>query len=84
MKFVPRFHHWIDIVLATVQVPTHAPGVPYQDYIDLILTNPIAIEVKLADLEDNMDIRRLDEVNDSAVARFRKYLVAYRLLSSHA
>ena len=43
---------------------------------------PIAIEVKIADLEDNMDIRRLQEVDDKSTARFRKYLAAYRLLTS--
>jgi hypothetical protein len=41
---------------------------------------PIAIEVKIADLEDNMDIRRLQEADDKAAARFRNYPVACRIL----
>jgi hypothetical protein len=31
-------------------------------------------------LTDNMDIRRLVEINDSYLARLRKYLKAYRQL----
>lgn len=49
---------------------------PYEAYIEQVKANPIATEVKLADLEDNMDIRRLQEV-----ARFKKYLAAYRFLT---
>jgi hypothetical protein len=30
--------------------------------------------VKIADLEDNMDIRRLKEIDEKVAARFRKYL----------
>ena len=37
---------------------------------------------KIADLEDNMDVRRLQELDDKATARFRKYLAAYRILTS--
>jgi hypothetical protein len=43
--------------------------------------NPIAVEVKLADLEDNSDIRRLQCLDDKAVARFRKYMRAHRFLT---
>ncbi len=44
-------------------------------------SNPIARRVKLADLEDNMDIRRLPEVEPSSADDFNKYLRAYRQLS---
>jgi (p)ppGpp synthase/HD superfamily hydrolase len=69
-------------VLAALRLLTHAPEVPYADYIEQVKTNSIATEAKLADLEDNMDIRRLQEVDDKATKRFKKYLAAYRLLSS--
>ncbi len=44
-------------------------------------SNPIARRVKLADLEDNMDIRRLPEVKPSSVDDLNKYVRAYRQLS---
>jgi (p)ppGpp synthase/HD superfamily hydrolase len=69
-------------VLSALRLLTHAKEVPYDDYIQSLTVNRIAIEVKIADLEDNMDIRRLQEVDDKATARFRKYLAAYRFLIS--
>ncbi|MCB1225873.1 MAG: hypothetical protein KDK99_08705 [Verrucomicrobiales bacterium] len=69
-------------VLAALRLLTHDDAVPYEDYIQRVKTDPIATEAKLADLQDNMDIRRLDTVDDKAIIRFRKYLAAYRVLSS--
>lgn len=67
-------------VLEALRVLTHDPEVPYEQYIELIAANPLAIEVKLADLEDNSDIRRLDAIDEKTVARLRKYHQAYRRL----
>lgn len=67
-------------VLAALRLLTHASEVPYEDYIQQVKTHPIASEAKLADLEDNMDIRRLQAVDEKAAARFKKYLAAYRSL----
>ncbi|MCF7790327.1 MAG: hypothetical protein K9N47_29680 [Prosthecobacter sp.] len=67
-------------VMAALRLLTHASEVPYEDYIQQVKTHPIATEAKLADLEDNMDIRRLEEVNEKAAARFKKYLAAFRAL----
>lgn len=69
-------------VLATLRLVTHAPDVPYEDYIDSLMADRTAIEVKIADLEDNSDIRRLLAVDDHSVARLRKYLTAYRRLTA--
>lgn len=38
--------------------------------------------VKIHDLEDNMDIRRLDVISDESVNRLRKYLKVYHFLKS--
>jgi len=67
-------------VMEALRLLTHDSQVPYEDYIERVKTHPVATEAKLADLEDNMDIRRLQEVDEKAVARFRRYLAAYRLL----
>ncbi len=69
-------------VLAALRLLTHLPEVPYEDYVEQIMTNRTATEVKIADLEDNSDIRRLQEVDDKAVARLRKYLAAYHRLTA--
>ena len=37
----------------------------YDDFIDRVLTNQLAMRVKLHDLEDNMDLARLDELTDA-------------------
>jgi len=54
----------------------------YERFIDRVKSNPLAIVVKLNDLADNMDIRRLNELTNSDVIRLRKYLKAYRNLSA--
>jgi (p)ppGpp synthase/HD superfamily hydrolase len=69
-------------VLAALRLLTHAPEVPYEEYIDSIMTDRTAMEVKMADLEDNADIRRLRQVDDRSVERLRKYLAAYRRLTA--
>ena len=53
---------------------------PYDQFISRVLSNSLAKAVKLNDLTDNMDIRRLVEISDNDVARLRKYLKAYRRL----
>ena len=45
------------------------------------MRNDLAIRVKLNDLTDNMDLRRLKEINDDDVMRMHKYLKAYNQLT---
>ena len=54
----------------------------YESFILRVKTNPLAIAVKINDLTDNMDIRRLQDITDSDVKRLRKYLRAYQELTS--
>ena len=53
---------------------------PYESFINRVETNPLAVAVKIADLTDNMDIRRLQTLTDADVQRLRKYLKAYQSL----
>ena len=53
---------------------------PYEEFILRVKSNPLAVAVKINDLTDNMDIRRLAEITDKDVQRLRKYLKAYREL----
>jgi hypothetical protein len=67
-------------VICTLRLVTHAEGVPYDEYIGSLMADPVAIDVKLSDLHDNLDIRRLNDIGDRDVARLRKYLAAHRRL----
>ncbi len=68
-------------VIAALRLVTHAEKDSYDAYVEKIAANPLAVEVKLADLEDNSDIRRLKVVDQNSVERFGKYLRAYRFLT---
>lgn len=68
-------------VIAALRLVTHAEEDSYDAYVEKIAVNPLAVEVKLADLEDNSDIRRLKVVDQNSVERFSKYLRAYRFLT---
>ena len=54
---------------------------PYDKFIGRVKGNALATAVKLNDLTDNMDIRRLPYISDKDVKRLKKYLRAYKQLS---
>ncbi len=54
---------------------------PYDKFIARVKTNPLAVAVKINDLSDNMDIRRLPYISDKEVKRLKKYLKAYKQLT---
>lgn len=56
---------------------THKEGQLWDDYIDGIMENPISKRVKIADLEDNMDYKRLKNkrnLQDKDFKRIGKYV----------
>ena len=53
----------------------------YDDFIERVKKNPLAASVKINDLTDNMDIRRLPYLSDKDVKRLKKYLKAYKRLT---
>ena len=55
----------------------------YDHFIDRVLTNPLAMRVKLLDLEDNMDMSRLDECTEGDIQRLQKYQKAYDRINLH-
>ncbi|MBR2192651.1 MAG: GTP pyrophosphokinase [Bacteroidaceae bacterium] len=59
---------------------TKREGESYEEFVRRAAENPLGREVKKADLEDNMDIRRLKEITDDDVVRLRKYLRAWQYL----
>ena len=72
-------------VVEAVKLLTRDKDVGYMDYIKKLADNPIAREVKIADLEHNMDLSRLDGKPDKLksvkIDRYKKahkYLVSRR------
>ncbi|PYN48952.1 MAG: GTP pyrophosphokinase [Candidatus Rokuibacteriota bacterium] len=55
----------------------------YDDFIDRVSTSQIAIRVKLADLEDNMDLSRIPTPTRADHERLGKYRRAYSVLLGH-
>ena len=68
-------------ILTAVDHLTLRPGEAYDAYITRCKVNPIARRVKIADLEDNMDLRRFDEVKSGDLDRLNRYLRAWRYLN---
>lgn len=59
---------------------THDENVPYLDYVAKLKDNPVAQQVKLADLKHNSDLTRLDRIDEKALERVEKYRKAMELL----
>ena len=62
---------------------TKRDGESYRDFVARAGRNPLGRVVKLHDLEDNLDIFRLDALTPDMAARYTKYLAAHRFLMSN-
>ena len=70
-----------ETVIDALELLTHREGVSYFDYVAAIKSNPIARQVKMADLRHNSDLTRLDVVDSKALARVEKYKKALEILT---
>lgn len=70
-----------EIVEAVLSV-TRREGETYEAFVKRASENRIGRVVKLHDLEDNLDIMRLDAVTEKDIERLNRYLKAYRFLKS--
>lgn len=69
-----------DEIVAAVDAISRRDGEVYEVYILRCERDPIAREVKKADLIDNLNLTRLDEVTSKDVFRSVKYLMALLIL----
>ena len=60
-------------VLSALDCVTNRDNEDYESFIERIAQNPLATKVKLADLEDNMDLTRLSDVTEKDLDRVEKY-----------
>ena len=67
-------------VIAVVDCLTRRDGESYEAFIERTATNPVARRVKLADLEDNMDIRRIAALTPKDSERLLRYQRAWQRL----
>jgi MOSC domain-containing protein YiiM len=71
-------------VVAAVDHLSRRPGETYADFTLRIRPHPLARRVKLADLQDNMDVRRMSELDEEALTRLRRYRNAWSMLTTTA
>lgn len=64
-------------VLAAVELLSRRPDDSYEQFIERVLPNSIARRVKRADLEDNMELRRLPIVTAKDLERLARYRSAW-------
>ena len=71
-----------ETIVNALKLLTHNDDTPYMEYVARIKENPLAREVKLADLYHNSDLTRLDVVDEWALKRNEKYKKALEYLLS--
>lgn len=69
-------------ILTAIDCLTKKEGEAYMDYIKRNRENQIARRVKIADLEDNMDVKRIQNFSDPDAIRMKKYQTAWRYLKN--
>lgn len=71
-----------DKIVSVIKCITKRNGEIYMDFIKRVSKNPIATRIKINDLEDNMDIKRLSFLTKKDLERLNKYIRAYHFLKS--
>lgn len=69
-----------DEVIDAVDHVTRREGETYETFIERIAPHPLARRVKLADLEDNMDVTRLVVLDERGAERLQRYLRSWHRL----
>ncbi|HYO89316.1 MAG TPA: hypothetical protein VER79_11745, partial [Candidatus Limnocylindrales bacterium] len=71
-------------VVEAIDCLTRRDGERYEDMIERIAHNPLAVRVKLSDLQDHMDLRRGTEITPDDLERIARYQKAYKRLTTGA
>ena len=69
-----------EAVVTALEALTRRKREKYEGFIERVAKNPLARGVKLADLQDNLDNRRLLSLTDEDTERMKKYHKAWRQL----
>jgi len=76
-----RAMNFSQTVVAAVDSLTRRAEESYEAFIERVKLNPLARKVKLADLEDNMDLQRLQHITDGDKQRWHRYAKASAALA---
>lgn len=71
-------------VLHALDCLTRREGETYEQFIERVKSDPVARSVKVADLEDNLDVTRLPKLADGDLVRLEKYRRAWVQLRDEA
>lgn len=71
-------------VVRAVDSLTRRDDETYEQFVARAAFDPIGRKVKIADIEDNMDIRRLSEITEHDRERLNRYLTSWRTLRGMA
>jgi (p)ppGpp synthase/HD superfamily hydrolase len=69
-----------DIIQSVIAITRRKDETSYYDYIERVKKDDLARCVKIFDLEDNMDIKRLTSLEDKDLKRISKYWHCWRYL----
>ena len=69
-------------IIKALKAVTKKDGEDYESFVKRSAANPLAKRVKLADLEDNMDLRRMPAVTEKDLPRLQKYVKAWKFLTA--
>ena len=70
----------VDAVLALTKIK----GESYELFIERVLKNSLASKVKIADIEDNINVLRLKSLNNKDLERIAKYHKAWKKLRENS
>lgn len=70
-----------DVIEAVLSLTKHQ-NEPYQDFIARVKKNKLATKIKIADIEDNLNVLRLASLDKDDLARVQKYHAAWQLLNN--
>lgn len=70
------------VVADAVQALSKQRGEDYFAFIDRVKQNPIAVKVKIADLQDNSNLSRLPAISGQDLQRVEKYQQALNMLKA--
>lgn len=77
-----RAEGFSEVIISALDSVTKRPGEDYAAFVLRAKENILGREVKLADISDNMDLRRIPDPSAKDLARMQKYQQAKALLQS--
>ena len=70
-----------DTIIDALKCLTKLQNENYDQFINRVSKNKLAVKVKLNDLTDNLDVKRLEKLTEEDMKRINKYLRAFRQLN---